>query len=81
MRESIPLQHTDNSVPQRGASPLEDCSQITKGDYVEVKVGPTVHLAGQVVEIQPSMELFWVLTPDGTRKIVELSEFDVYLAA
>jgi hypothetical protein len=81
MPESIPLQQSEGSSPQGGASPLGNCLQITKGDYVEVKVGLVVHLTGHVVEVQPSMDLFWVLTPDGTRKIVELAEFDVYLAA
>ncbi|WP_457963784.1 hypothetical protein M1E17_20520 [Arthrobacter sp. D1-29] len=48
---------------------------------MEVKVGTVVHLTGHVEEIQPSMDLFWVLASDGTRRIVELAEFDVYLAA
>lgn len=81
MPETRPLQQSEGSPPQGVASPLGDCSQIAKGDYVEVKVGPVVHLTGHVVDVQPSMDLFWVLTSDGTRKIVELAEFDVYLAA
>lgn len=80
-RESTSPQQADFVFPAGGACPVEDCRQITKGDYIEAKVGPTLHLTGQVVEVQPSMDLFWVVTPYGTRKIVELTEFDVYLAA
>jgi hypothetical protein len=57
---------------------IQTCDQISRGDLIEAKHGSTRHLRGQVVDVQPSMELFWVLAQDGSRRIVELAEFEVY---
>ena len=68
------------SVSRKGAR-VQTCVQVSRGDLIEARVGTTRHVRGQVVEVQPAMELFWVVAHDGTRRIVELSEFEVYFAA
>ena len=60
---------------------MQSCHQVSRGDLVEARVGGTPHLRGEVVEVQPSMELFWVVSQDGSRRIVELSVFEVYFTA
>lgn len=59
-------------------SRIHSCTQVSPGDAVEARVGETLHVLGLVTDVLPLMELFWVVTPDGRRCIVELSEFDVY---
>lgn len=73
--------HTCPALPVTFDSRLHSCTQVSPGDAVEARVGGTLHVLGRVTEVLPMMELFWVVTPDGSRRIVELSEFDVYLAA
>lgn len=68
------------SAPRTG-SRVQTCIQVSRGDLIEARVGTTRHVRGQVVDVQPAMELFWVVAHDGTRRIVELSEFEVYFAA
>jgi len=70
----------DPSAVQRGGSRIETCRQLSRGDLVEARIGSTSHIRGEVVDVQPSMELFWVVSRDGNRRIVELSEFEVYFA-
>jgi hypothetical protein len=77
-KQSSPREST--SVSRKGLR-VQTCVQVSHGDLVEARVGPTPHLQGQVVDVQPGMELFWVVSQDGTRRIVELSEFEVYFAA
>lgn len=72
--------HECTSVSRKGMR-VETCIQVSPGDLVEARVGPTPHVQGQVVDVQPTLELFWVVSHDGTRRIVELSEFDVYFAS
>lgn len=71
----------ENVAARREGARVETCSQVSRGDLIEARVGTTGHVGGEVVDIQPSMELFWVISPDGSRRIVELSEFEVYFAA
>lgn len=73
--------HTCPAPPATSDSRVHSCTQVSPGDAVEAKVGGTLHVLGHVAEVLPLMELFWVVTPDGSRRIVELSEFEVYLAA
>lgn len=70
-----------NAAARREGVRVETCSQVSRGDLIEARVGTTGHVWGEVVDIQPSMELFWVISRDGSRRIVELSEFEVYFAA
>lgn len=67
-------------MPQLGTR-IETCKQVSRGDVVEARSRTNHHIRGEVVDLQPSMELFWVLSPDGSRRIVDLSEFEVYFAA
>lgn len=73
--------HRESTSVSRKGLRIESCIQVSQGDLVEARVGPTPHVQGQVVDVQPRMELFWVVSQDGTRRIVELSEFEVYFAA
>lgn len=73
--------HRESTSVSRKGLRIESCIQVSHGDLVEAGVGPTPHLQGQVINVQPRMELFWVVSQDGTRRIVELSEFEVYFAA
>lgn len=77
----ISSDHTSPAPPVTSDSRLHSCTQVSLGDTVEARVGGTLHVLGRVTEVLPLMELFWVVTPDGSRRIVELAEFDVYLAA
>ena len=70
----------DPLAAQREGSRVQTCHQLARGDLVEAKVGSNRHLRGVVVEVQPSMELFWVVSRDGSRRIIELSDFEVYFA-
>ncbi|MDQ0675104.1 hypothetical protein QFZ36_002665 [Pseudarthrobacter siccitolerans] len=70
-----------DAAEQRNGSRIQTCAQVSPGDQVEAKVGSTCHIRGEVVQVQPSMELFWVVSQDGSRRIVELSEFEVYFMA
>jgi hypothetical protein len=75
------LMPDDPLAAQREGSRVQTCHQLARGDLVEAKVGSNRHLRGVVVEVQPSMELFWVVSRDGSRQIIELSDFEVYFAA
>ncbi|WP_285244191.1 hypothetical protein [Pseudarthrobacter sp. fls2-241-R2A-127] len=66
------------SQPQR-VYRVSGCSEISKGDYIEARIAETLFFSGRIDDIQPAMDLFWVITEQGARQIVEFSEFDVYL--
>lgn len=79
--QSISPDRSSPVPPVTSDNRVHSCTQVSRGDAVEAKVKGTLHVLGRVTEVLPLMELFWVVTPDGSRRIVELSEFDVYLAA
>lgn len=81
MESPIQMLRFEFTPASRKGSRLETCAQVSSGDLIEARVGTTVHVRGQVLDIQPAMELFWVASHGGTRRIVELSEYDVYFAA
>lgn len=60
---------------------VQTCDEVSRGDLIEARVGSTRFVWGEVLDVHPTMELFWVLSPDGNRRIVELSEFEVYFTA
>lgn len=80
MESPTQMLRCDFTSTSRKGLRIETCAHVSRGDLIEANVGTTLHVRGQVVDVQPAMELFWVLSHDGTRRIVELSEFDVYFA-
>jgi hypothetical protein len=48
---------------------------------IEARVGGVWHFAGRVLEIHPSMGLFWAESAAGERRIIEFEEYEVHRRA
>jgi hypothetical protein len=48
---------------------------------IEARVGGVWHFAGRVLEIHPTMGLFWAESPAGERRIIEFEEYEVHRRA
>jgi hypothetical protein len=57
---------------------VETCHQLDAGTLIEARVKGQSMFEGKVVETLPTMRLFWAVSPGGTRKIIELDEYEVY---
>ncbi|GEB64583.1 hypothetical protein SAT01_20310 [Sinomonas atrocyanea] len=66
-----------------GAAPgrIRACRELRPGMDIEARVGGVWHFGGRVLEIHPSMGLFWAESPAGERRIIEFEEYEVHRRA
>jgi hypothetical protein len=69
-------------VPDIPAAPMErvdSCRGLRPGAAVQAR-GPrgAVAFEGTVEEVFPAQNLFWAVSANGNRRIIELDEYDVY---
>lgn len=55
---------------------VRSCRELASG--LEARIKGVTHIEGSVTEIMPKMRLFWVVSPSGVRRIVELDEYEIY---
>ncbi|MGT2464239.1 hypothetical protein [Sinomonas atrocyanea] len=58
---------------------MESCLDLRPGAAIQAR-GPRGAIAfeGTVEEIFPAQNLFWAVSVQGNRRIIELDEYDVY---
>ncbi|MDQ0260211.1 hypothetical protein [Sinomonas atrocyanea] len=64
-----------------GAGRVRTCRELSPGMDIEARVGGVWHFAGRVLEIHPSMGLFWAESAAGERRIIEFEEYEVHRRA
>ncbi|WP_460991570.1 hypothetical protein [Sinomonas soli] len=64
-----------------GAGRVRTCRELSLGMDIEARVGGVWHFAGRVLEIHPSMGLFWAESAAGERRIIEFEEYEVHRRA
>lgn len=72
----------DNSdlTDSRGAI-IRSNSELTSGDYLEAYYKGTLVHRGEVTEIAPNHELFWMMDVlTGSRRLVDIAELEVLRA-
>lgn len=57
---------------------VKSCDELTPHRPIEARRDGVLHFAGRVTETMPAHHLFWAVSELGERRIVDLSEYDVY---
>ncbi|MEW1811954.1 hypothetical protein AB0284_14750 [Pseudarthrobacter phenanthrenivorans] len=57
--------------------PVSSCRDLEAGDEIRATAAGGLGYSGTVLVVFPAMELFWIMTDEGERRIIELSEFNV----
>ncbi|WP_423181263.1 hypothetical protein [Arthrobacter sp. NyZ413] len=66
-----------NKAEIRPPHKLFRSQDILAGDLVEARKDGVLHFSGEVAEVHPTMDLFWIVRDDGIRRIIEFERFEV----
>ncbi len=60
------------------STPISSNSELTSGDWVDAYCKGTLIHRGEVTDIAPNHELFWILDVlDGGRRLVDIAELEI----